>query len=233
MKRKQSPQKQTSLPATGGAVYSYLRVSTIDQNTEKFKNDVLRFANDRKLGNVEFTEEKVTGKKSWKKRELYKLVEKMNSGDVLIVPELSRLGRSLIDVLECLEVLKQKQCKCYSVKENFHLNGDDMQSTMMSTLLALFAKIERDLISQRTKEGLQAAKERGTKLGRPVGSSSSKLDQYHDEIVQMIKQGVGRSAIAHKFKVTPVGLWYWLKKENLINLQPDWKTDVLPGKSKQ
>lgn len=220
-------------PESPRKVYGYLRVSTIDQNNDKFETDILKFANDKKLGNVEFVSEKVTGKKSWKKRELFQLVTKMNPGDVLIVPELSRLGRSLIDVLECMNVLTEKDCICYSVKEASQLNGLDMQSKMMRTMLGLFAEIERDLISSRTKEGLQAAKAKGVKLGRPAGSSSSKLDQHHDAIVEMVKNGVQRSAISHKFGVTPVGLWYWLKKEGLLNLQPDWKTRIPTGKSKQ
>lgn len=88
-------------------IYGYLRVSTIDQDTEKNKADILSFANSKGfLGQVEFVEEKVSGLKSWKKRKLKDLVESMSEGDILIVPELSRLGRSLVEVLEVLNELK-------------------------------------------------------------------------------------------------------------------------------
>jgi len=91
----------------------------------------------------------------WKKRKLKDLVDSMTSGDVLIVPELSRVGRSIVEVLDVLTTLKDKDVSVYSVKENFQLNGDDMQSKVMRTMLSLFAEIERDLISARTKEGCQ------------------------------------------------------------------------------
>ena len=93
----------------------------------------------------------------------------MSEGDILIVPELSRLGRSLVEVLEVLNELKDKGVKVFSVKENFQLNGDDIQSKVMRTMLGLFAEIERDLISARTKEGLAAAKASGKRLCRPIG----------------------------------------------------------------
>ncbi|HKM39208.1 MAG TPA: recombinase family protein, partial [bacterium] len=171
-------------------IYGYLRVSTIDQDTEKNKAAILSFANSKGfLGRVEFVEEKVSGLKSWKKRKLKDLVESMSEGDILIVPELSRLGRSLVEVLEVLNELKDKGVKVFSVKENFQLNGDDIQSKVMRTMLGLFAEIERDLISARTKEGLAAAKASGKRLGRPKGPGKSKLDKFKPEIVALLKNG--------------------------------------------
>ncbi len=155
-------------------IYSYLRVSTIDQDTAKNKADILNFANAKGfLGKVEFIEEQVSGLTSWKKRKLYHLTQSMNKGDVLLVPELSRLGRSLVEVLEVLNALKDKGVSVYSVKEDFKLNDDGIQSKVMRTMLGLFAEIERDLISARTKEGLAAAKESGKKLGRPKGAGEA------------------------------------------------------------
>ena len=153
---------------TKGRVVGYLRVSTVDQDVEKNKADILNFVNGKKFGrNVEFVDEKISGMKSWKKRKLAQVVEDLQAGDTLVVPELSRLGRSLVEVLEVLNVLTQKDVAVYSVKENFQLNGADMQSKVMRTMLGLFAEIERDLISARTKEGLVARKAQGVKLGRP------------------------------------------------------------------
>ena len=206
--------------AAQGRVYGYLRVSTIDQDTEKNKAAVLDFANARGfIGRVEFVEEKVSGLKSWKKRKLNDLVQSMNSGDILIVPELSRLGRSLVEVLEVLNVLKDKGVKVFSVKEAFQMNGDDMQSKVMRTMLGLFAEIERDLISARTKEGLAAAKAKGVKLGRPKGPGKSRLDEFRPEIEALLKNGSRKTFIAQRYGVNPVTLTNWLKRKALSDLK--------------
>jgi DNA invertase Pin-like site-specific DNA recombinase len=202
-------------------IIGYLRVSTIDQDTEKNKAAVLDFANAKGfIGKVEFVEEKISGLKSWKKRKLNDLVQSMQAGDILIVPELSRLGRSLVEVLEVLNALKDKQVKVYSVKENFQLNGDDMQSKVMRTMLGLFAEIERDLISARTKEGLAAAKASGKRLGRPKGPGKSKLDGFRPEIEALLKNGSRKNFIALRYGVTPATLSNWLKKHGLDSIQP-------------
>ena len=203
-------------------VIGYLRVSTIDQDPEKNKASILQFANDRKWAtHVEFVEEKVSGMKSWKKRKLKEVVDSMKSGDTLIVPELSRLGRSLVEVLEVLNDLKDKDVAVYSVKENFQLNGSDMQSKVMRTMLGLFAEIEHDLIVARTKEGLQAAKAKGTRLGRPKGTGKSKLDPYRPEIESMLKNGVMKTFIAKRYGITLVGLHNWLVKHGLNEVRPE------------
>ena len=116
-------------------VVAYLRVSTVDQDTEKNEADILRFANDKDFGKVSFVSEKVSGTVSWKKRKLKELMDSLHGGSILIVPELSRLGRSLVEVLEILNILTDKGVAVYSVKENFQLNGADMQSKVMSTML--------------------------------------------------------------------------------------------------
>lgn len=202
-------------------VIGYLRVSTIDQDTEKNEAAVLKFANQKDFGKVTFRSEKVSGIKSWKKRELFTIVEGMEAGDIMIVPELSRLGRSLVDVLDVLNVLKDKGVKVYSVKENFQLNGDDLQSKMMRTMLSLFAEIERDLISTRTKEGLAAAKASGKQLGRPKGIGRSKLDKDRVEIIKQLNDGVPKALIARKYGCTPASVFNWLKKHTIeIKPQP-------------
>ncbi len=203
-------------------VISYLRVSTAEQDLEKNKADILKFVNDKKWGqHVEFVEEKVSGLKSWKRRKLFDVVQSMQAGDKLVVPELSRLGRSLVEVLEVLNVLTDKDVGVYSVKENFQLNGKDMQSKVMRTMLGLFAEIERDLISARTKEGLAEARAKGSQLGRPKGPGKSKLDQYRTEIESMIKNGVQKKYIAKKYGISQVGLFNWLKRHNLDKVQPE------------
>jgi DNA invertase Pin-like site-specific DNA recombinase len=162
-------------------VIGYLRVSTQDQDIEKNKADILAFANERKLGPVEWVTEKVSGVKTWKKRELAKAVDSLSAGDWLIVPELSRLGRSTLDILEVLKVLREKGVNVYAIKGAWTLNGT-IEAKVFVTMMALFAEIERDLISARTKEALKARKASGVKLGRPKGPGKSKLDQYRPEI---------------------------------------------------
>ncbi len=203
-------------------VYAYLRVSTIDQDTEKNKAEILTFANNKGfVGKVQFIEEKVSGLKSWKKRKLNDLVETLKDGDILLVPELSRLGRSLIEVLEVLNVLKDRNVAVYSVKENFKWNGSDMQSKVMRTMLGLFAEIERDLISYRTREGLAAAKASGKKLGRPKGPGKSKLDPHRPEIIALLKNGATKTFVASRFGVTAQSVSNWLKRHEIeVSPQP-------------
>jgi DNA invertase Pin-like site-specific DNA recombinase len=204
----------------GKRVVGYLRVSTIDQDTEKNKADVLSFANSKDfIGQVEFVEEKISGMQSWKKRKLKDLVDSMTSGDVIIVPELSRVGRSLVEVLEVLNVLSAKEVSVYSVKEDFKLNGSDIQSKVMRTMLGLFAEIERDLISARTKEGLAAARASGQQLGRPKGIGKSRLDQFRPEIEALLKNGSKKNFIAERYKVTQGTLFNWLKRHGLDKLE--------------
>ena len=116
------------------ATYSYLRVSTIDQNTEKNKLDVLKFANEKKLGNVEFVEEQISGKSNFKNRQLGVLLEKMEQGDILIVPELSRIARSITQIFEVIDITKQKGITLYSIKEDFSNNGKSITSTVTTTI---------------------------------------------------------------------------------------------------
>lgn len=197
----------------------YIRVSTFDQDTEKNEAAILKFANSRNFGQVEFVSEKVSGNKSWKKRKLFDVVQSLTTGDVLIVPELSRLGRSLVNVLEVLNILKDKDVAVYSVKENFQLNGSDMQSKVMRTMLTLFAEIERDLISARTKEGLAAARANGKLLGRPKGIGKSRLDVHREPIIALLKNGSQRQFIAKRYGVTPAALLHWLKRHDLNEIK--------------
>jgi DNA invertase Pin-like site-specific DNA recombinase len=139
----------------------------------------------------------------------------------LIVPELSRLGRSLSDVLDILNNLTNKQVQVYSVKENFQINGTDMQSKVMRTMLGLFAEIERDLISYRTKEGLLAARAKGKILGRPKGPGKSRLDPFKPEIEALLRNGAKKNFIAKRYGITPPNLLNWLKRHALDKIQPE------------
>jgi DNA invertase Pin-like site-specific DNA recombinase len=193
---------------------SYLRVSTADQNTEKNKKEILLFANDRKFGNVDFFEETVSGKKSWKEREIKNIIDELGEGDRLIVPELSRLGRSMLEIMEILAVAKEREIHIYDIKGNWELNGS-IQSKVMAMVFSIAAEIERDLISSRTKEALQARKAAGVKLGRPKGPGKSKLDQYREEIIALLKTGSSKTYLAKKYGTSLPNFYNWLKKNEI------------------
>ncbi|MCM1338450.1 MAG: recombinase family protein [Muribaculaceae bacterium] len=189
------------------ATKAFLRVSTVLQDTEKNKIDILQFANRMKLGNVEFTEEKVSGKFSYKYRKLGALLDSMQSGDILIVPELSRIARSTIQILEVIQLTQDKGITMYSLKENFCNMDNSIASTVTKTIFALVAQIERELISLRTTEGLRAKKLAGVKLGRPRGKGKSKLDPHTEDIMKLVSLGVPKTLIAKQYN-TSVGNLY-------------------------
>ena len=193
---------------------AYLRVSTQDQDLEKNKADILAFANDRKFGNVDWVEEKVSGKVNWKKRAIKGIIDDLGNGDRLVVPELSRLGRSMLEIMEILAVAKEKGISIYAVKGPWELNGS-IQSKVMAMAFSMAAEIERDLISQRTKEALRARKAAGVKLGRPKGPGKSKLDTNKDEILALLKTGVPKTKVAGKYGVNVTTLYNWLNKNNI------------------
>jgi|SRR6056297_1086098 len=192
----------------------YLRVSTADQDLDKFRADVLQFANDRDFGRVEFVQEKVSGKKPWRERQLGQVVETLQAGDRLIVPELSRLGRSMIEVLEIIKIAKEQGACIYAVKGGWELN-DSIQSKIISSVLAMMAEVERDLISERTREALAAKRAAGVKLGRRPGPGKSKLDEHAEEIQALLKNGSTKTFVANRYGTTVQNLSNWLRKHYL------------------
>lgn len=192
------------------ATYSYLRVSTLEQDTEKNKLEILKFANSKKLGNVEFVEEQISGKSNFKKRQLGTLLEKMQKDDILIVPELSRIARSITQIFEVIEIVKEKGITLYSLKENFCSNDKSITSTVATTIFALVAQIERDLISLRTKEALASKKANGVKLGRPKGKGKSKLDEHKEDILKLLELHVPKTIIAKQYNTSVVNLYGFL-----------------------
>jgi len=141
-------------------------------------------------------------------------VEALQAGDWLIVPELSRLGRSTLDVLDILSVLRQKEVNVYAVKGAWTLNGT-IESKVFLTMMALFSEIERDLISVRTREALKLRQASGAKLGRPKGPGKSKLDPCRPEIEALLQSGSRLNFIAARYNVTNSTLMNWLRKNNI------------------
>lgn len=197
---------------------AYLRVSTAEQDCEKNKADILSFANERNFGQVEFIEETISGKVSWKNRKISQIIDDLKSGDRLIVPELSRLGRSLLDIMEMLSVAKRKGISIYDVKNKTELNGS-FQAEIMATIFGIASQIERDLISARTIEGLKAARAKGKLLGRPRGPGKSKLDSFRPEIEALLQNGSTKTFIAARYGAALPTLFNWLTK-NKIDSKP-------------
>lgn len=202
---------------------AYLRVSTDGQDLEKNKADILHLANNKDMGKVEFVEEKASGKVSWKERKVKEVLDNLKRDDNLIVAELSRLGRSMLEIMEILSIAKDKGINVYSVKGNWILNGT-LESKIVGMVFAMAAEIERDLISSRTKEALKARKTAGVKLGRPKGPGKSKLDAFKPEIEALLKNGSTQRFIAKRYGTTPANLFNWLKM-NKIDKVPSLPKD--------
>src|ERR1700745_3316149 len=154
---------------------AYLRVSTSDQDVEKNKADILVLAHRYALGHVHFVAETVSGRVPWRRRKIAQVLDTLEAGDTLVVSELSRLGRSMLECMEILALAAQKGIHLHAVKGDWQLDGS-MQSTITAMSYARAAEIERELISQRTREALRVKKAAGMPLGRPRGPGKSKLD---------------------------------------------------------
>src|SRR5574344_480475 len=182
--------------------YGYIRVSTDKQTVENQRFEIGRFCAGKKIAIDGWIEETISGTKSYNKRELGKLLKKVRAGDLIICAELSRLGRSLFMIMEILSLCMNKQCRVWTIKDGYRL-GDDIQSKVLAFAFGLSAEIERNLISQRTKEALERKKAEGQKLGRPKGSVSngSKLDGAELGATIMLMQGISVNRMAKLYGV--------------------------------
>ena len=184
---------------------AYLRVSTIDQDIEKNKAAILNLANEKNFGKVHFVEETISGKISWRKRKIANIIDEAQSGDRIIVSELSRLGRTMLECMEILSVASQKEVSVYAVKGSWQLD-DTIQSKIVAMAFSMASEIERDLISKRTTEALKVRKDAGMRLGRPKGPGKSKLDSYRLEIEALLANGSTQKFIAKRYGSTEANL---------------------------
>lgn len=188
---------------------SYLRVSTNQQDAANQRAAILALANEKGLGRVHFVEETQSGKINWRQRAIGVIVDKAEPGDVVIVSELSRLGRSMLEIMEILSIATQKGLRLYAVKGSWSLDGS-LQSKVVAMAFAIAAEIERDLISQRTREALAARKAAGFSLGRPRGVGKSKLDQHEVEIRALLANGSSQRFIARRYGTSESNLKRWM-----------------------
>lgn len=195
--------------------FAYLRVSSDQQDIKNQKFGLLEYCNNHNINPVKFVEDTVSSKINWKERAIGNILEKTTKGDLIVVSEISRLGRSTLQVLEILETAAKKGISVHIAKNNIIIDGS-IQSTITATILGLAAQIEREFISNRTKEALAKRKEDGMKLGRPKGQAQLlKLDNYRDEILKYLKKGINKRAISKLIECSPSTLYAWLRRRKL------------------
>lgn len=183
-------------------IYAYIRVSTEMQTCQSQEFEIRQYCIHHGLHVDQWVTESVSGTKPVEKRTLGKLIRKMRKGDLLLCTELSRLGRNMLMVMSTLNSCSSKGIAIRSIKDHFELS-DNINSKIIAFAFALAAEIERNLISQRTREALAAKKQAGIKLGRPPGKSRKydKVKSYMSEISKMLNENVPVSIIAKKYKV--------------------------------
>lgn len=199
-------------------VYCYLRVSSSAQTLENQRFALCKFA---KANNIEidfWVEETISSRKTLQQRQLSKLLEKLKTGDILISTELSRLGRSMFEVISILQACLQKNCQIWTLKENYRL-GADIQSKVLAFAFTIAFEIERQMISSRTKESLKRLKNSGKHLGRPFQSKTAftNLKQHKQQILALAKQKVPKLHIAQMFHVSRSSIIRFIKAENQNN----------------
>jgi len=199
-------------------VYGYLRVSTDEQDAQNQALGVKSKARQLGLSISEWIEDNgVSGVKEPEERKLGVILKHMKPGDIIIASELSRLGRKTFMVMRILEHCMKNEVKVYTVKDGYEL-GDNIQSKVLAFAFGLASEIERDLISQRTKEALARKKAEGVILGRPKGSKGkqTKLSIYKSQITEMIHNNISQSEIARILGVHRHTVSLFLRENNII-----------------
>ena len=192
--------------------YGYIRVSTDKQTVENQRFEITNFCNKEHLNIDGWIEETISGCKNYDKRKLGNLLNKVQKNDLIICAELSRLGRNLFMIMEILNVCMNKECKVWTIKDNYRL-GDDIQSKVLAFAFGLSAEIERNLISQRTKEALARKKAEGVQIGRIKGSHNSytKLTGKEDYILLRLSKRCTKTQLAKELNVDRTTLYRFLK----------------------
>lgn len=193
-------------------LYAYLRVSTDMQDLNNQKLGVLEYCAAHKLGVPELVSDTASGKTDWRQREVGQLLARAAPGDVLVVAEISRLARSTLQVLEIMQAAAGAQVAIHVVKNAMVMDGS-MQSKIYATIFGLAAEIERDFISQRTREGLARSKAEGVVLGRPPGEAKTlALDAHAKKIDEYLALKLNKRAMAKLLDVSPNTLYEWLRR---------------------
>ena len=201
-------------------IYGYIRVSTDTQTTDNQRYEILKFADEKKLVIGSWIEETISSTKNLKERKLGTLLDQMTKDDILVVTELSRLGRSILEVMSILHSLMEKQAKVFTTKERYEL-GNNINSKVLAFAFSLSAEIERSMISSRTKEALARKKNEGKVLGRPKGrlSTITKLTGKEAIIQELLQKDVSTSAIARILEVHRLTLRHYILSRHLLKAE--------------
>jgi DNA invertase Pin-like site-specific DNA recombinase len=198
--------------------YGYIRVSSDKQSVENQRFEINRFCSRESVPIDGWIEETISGTRDYVKRELGKLLAMVRKDHLIICTELSRLGRNMFMIMEILNLCMNKECRVWTIKDNYRL-GEDLQSKVLAFAFGLSAEIERNLISQRTREALARRKQEGVPLGRPRGRKNgpgkSKLSGKEHAIHELIKTGVPRTKIAEIHQVNRATVARFLKENPL------------------
>ena len=195
------------------SVIAYIRKSTDKQSFEHQEYEIEQYAEKHNLKIDRWVEESISSRKELKKRQLGKLLEELQDGDILIATEISRLGRSLLEVMAILQTCLEKTCQVWTIKESYNLKND-LQSQLLAVVFSIGVSIERSLLSQRTKTALDAKKAAGIKLGRPFGAESKKLklSKNTKRIRDLLDKKVPKAQIARIMGVQKITLRRFIKR---------------------
>jgi DNA invertase Pin-like site-specific DNA recombinase len=203
-------------------IYAYIRVSTDKQAFLNQQHEIIEYCRKESFVCHKWYCETISGTVATEDRELDNVLCNLRKGDVLIVSELSRLGRGIVDVLNTIERMKQAKANLICVKENIDTTRNDLNTKIMIMTFAMCAEIEREMISARTKEALAARKAAGVKLGRPCGvgrARTVKYDKYKEEIFELLCIGKTKIEIAQTLGLSRTLLGRYLKRLDDINEQ--------------
>ena len=198
-------------------IVAYLRASTDKQDLNHQKLELLEFARKKSLSIDEFVEITISSRKSSKQRLIDELLGMLNDGDILLVTELSRLGRSTTEVITIVNSLAKRNIRVIVLKQNLDISQQDINSKVTLTLFSLFSELERDLISLRTKEALASKKRQGQILGKPKGTiQKSKFDKHAEKIKELLDYGLSVRKISSVLEYTNhIALNTYINKRNV------------------
>jgi DNA invertase Pin-like site-specific DNA recombinase len=196
-------------------IHVYLRVSTTAQDVDNQRHGINEWLVKHGYEAGSVAEDSESGALDWRKRKLGLVIEQLRAGDVLVCAEVSRLARSMLQVLEIMQEAAKREASIVIVKSGLVLDGS-MQAKIMVTVLGLCAELEREFIRARTTEALRARKEKGLPLGRPEGSTGkSKLDAQERQIREYLEKGLNITAVAKLCSCQRATLYAWLDKKGI------------------
>jgi DNA invertase Pin-like site-specific DNA recombinase len=214
---------------------AYLRASTDKQDLNNQKLEIFEFARKRQIEVNDFIQITISSRQTSKDRRIDEMESVLHLGDTLIVTELSRLGRSTAEIIGLINKLVKKQIRVIAIKQNLDIQQQNMNSKIVITLFSLFAELERDLISIRTKEALASKKMQGVQLGKPKGTiQKSKFDKDVSKIKELLNFGLSVRKIANFLSYTNhIGLNSYINKRDLRSKSNDRNKDLLPKQQSQ